>query len=276
MKKIFYSLPFLFLVLVLTGCQQAKDPVEVPKESVTKTTTATKMLHDPKLIEQVSAIIHTMPKDGMNDVKKIYPDLVFVKDVAKNDMENLSAGMSKESWMYSKSNDVTVVVCDMLNTPAHIFKGTTMSSQELDAAKKMMKEMMDMMKMEEMDENMDEEMEHENAAMKNEPVVEKVTLFEQYSAAKFAQAKGSQNTALFFHADWCPVCKNLEQSITTNLSSLPKNSVIFQVNFDTEMELKKKYGVRSQTTVVFLDKKGEVVATEMNPSIAKFTSFLSL
>jgi thioredoxin-related protein len=70
-------------------------------------------------------------------------------------------------------------------------------------------------------------------------------------AVKTALAEGKK-VVLFFHAARCPACVGADKEITT--STLPENSVIFKVNYDTMTELKATYGVTSQHTFVFLDK----------------------
>lgn len=56
---------------------------------------------------------------------------------------------------------------------------------------------------------------------------------------------------LFFHAPWCPQCRDLDESITT--STIPDNTTIFKVDYDSNQALRQKYGVTIQTTIVKLD-----------------------
>jgi peptide-methionine (S)-S-oxide reductase len=56
---------------------------------------------------------------------------------------------------------------------------------------------------------------------------------------------------LFFHADWCPTCRNFEKQILE--TTLPKNVIILKVDYDTATDLKKKYSVVSQSTWVQID-----------------------
>ena len=59
---------------------------------------------------------------------------------------------------------------------------------------------------------------------------------------------------LFFHATWCPNCRALEKDI--NASAIPAGLTIFKVDFDNATDLRQKYGVTLQTTVVFVDDDG--------------------
>lgn len=84
-------------------------------------------------------------------------------------------------------------------------------------------------------------------------------MFEEYSEAKFAELKGSQPVALFFHANWCSTCKGIEKDLNANLNSIPKEATILQVNYDTETALKKEYGITMQSIIVFLNANGTEV-----------------
>lgn len=65
---------------------------------------------------------------------------------------------------------------------------------------------------------------------------------------------------LFFHASWCPTCKTLDKDISSNLSEIPAGVTIAQVDFDEEIDLKKKYGVTLQHTLVQIDSEGNELA----------------
>lgn len=43
------------------------------------------------------------------------------------------------------------------------------------------------------------------------------------------------------------------------MNTLPDNSVIFKVNYDTETALKKKYGITTQHTLVSIDSNMNLV-----------------
>jgi len=77
--------------------------------------------------------------------------------------------------------------------------------------------------------------------------------YENYSAEAFENDKTTQRL-LFFHASWCPQCRELDASILA--TSLPAGVVIYKVDYDSQQDLRKKYGVTLQTTVVKVDKDG--------------------
>lgn len=78
-----------------------------------------------------------------------------------------------------------------------------------------------------------------------------------YSEENYANAEGRR--WLFFHAGWCPQCRALEKDIQE--SGVPDGVTILKVDYDNETELKKKYGVTLQTTIVEVDEQGNKLRT---------------
>lgn len=76
-----------------------------------------------------------------------------------------------------------------------------------------------------------------------------------YNSNQSANTEG--RVLLFFYASWCPQCRALDQSITKQ--GVPNNMTIFKVDYDTSGELKQRYGITLQTTVVEIDQQGELV-----------------
>jgi thiol-disulfide isomerase/thioredoxin len=89
-------------------------------------------------------------------------------------------------------------------------------------------------------------------------VMMKVGSYEAYSADKIARAE-TGDVVLFFHASWCPSCRGLNSSIESNLKSIPEDVTILKADYDKETELKKKYGVTYQHTLVQVDKDGNMI-----------------
>jgi thioredoxin 1 len=83
--------------------------------------------------------------------------------------------------------------------------------------------------------------------------------YEQYAPEKLSRAE-TGDVVLFFHANWCPICRALEQDITADLSRIPANTHILKVDYDTATELRQKYGVTVQHTFVQVDAQGNAVA----------------
>ncbi len=80
-----------------------------------------------------------------------------------------------------------------------------------------------------------------------------------YSAQALADAeKAGQPVALHFHADWCPTCRAQDKTLESMKSEKGLDLTILQVNYDTEKDLKKRFNVRTQSTMVVLKGTKEV------------------
>ncbi len=86
-----------------------------------------------------------------------------------------------------------------------------------------------------------------------------------YSADIYKEILGKKPLALFFHATWCSTCKKMNKNITDALSTFPNNTIILKVDYDSETELKKTYGITSQSTIVIVDKNGKALKTLVAP-----------
>lgn len=90
-----------------------------------------------------------------------------------------------------------------------------------------------------------------------------------YSQEAFDDAS-DKTRLLFFHASWCPQCRALDESIMSE-QALPSEVVIYKVDYDNSQDLRQRYGVTIQTTVVRVDARGEKVASYVaydSPSFA--------
>lgn len=96
--------------------------------------------------------------------------------------------------------------------------------------------------------------------------------YEEYTPEKLEALMGSEKFALFFHANWCPTCRALEKKLKENLKKLNSRTVL-EVNYDTETDLKKKYGITVQSMVVFVNSDGSVFQTVLNPDLELFEKF---
>jgi thiol-disulfide isomerase/thioredoxin len=107
---------------------------------------------------------------------------------------------------------------------------------------------------------MEEKKEEGNAIMKDDSaMMESAGTYEAYSADKVANAKGK--IVLFFKADWCPTCVALDKSINSSLKNIPGDVTILEVDYDNSADLKKKYGVTTQHTLVQVDAQGNMVTS---------------
>ncbi|WP_088312487.1 thioredoxin family protein [Kineosporia sp. R_H_3] len=61
---------------------------------------------------------------------------------------------------------------------------------------------------------------------------------------------------LFFHASWCPNCRLTEKNLTEDPASIPADLTVVKVDFDTETDLRAKYGITQQHTFVAVGPDG--------------------
>lgn len=74
-----------------------------------------------------------------------------------------------------------------------------------------------------------------------------------YSAVALTQAqKANKPVALHFHADWCPTCRAQEKVLQELKSEAGLELTVLVANYDTEKELKRRFNVRAQSTLVVL------------------------
>ena len=105
-----------------------------------------------------------------------------------------------------------------------------------------------------MKEEKEETMTSENSMMKQKGT------YKDYSLETLAlEQKAGHKVVLFFHASWCPNCKQANEDFTNNLNKIPDNVVVLKTDYDTQKELKQKYGVTYQHTFVQVDKNGDMV-----------------
>lgn len=93
-----------------------------------------------------------------------------------------------------------------------------------------------------------------------------------YSQEAFNNMNGKGKMVLFFHADWCPSCRALETEIVENQSQLT-GAYILKVDYDNADDLKKKYGITSQHTLVFINADGSVQEVKKGAKLADVASF---
>lgn len=108
----------------------------------------------------------------------------------------------------------------------------------------------------------DDAMMEKDAMMEDESAMEGAMMkkgsYENYSPEKLASAQQG-DVLLYFHADWCPICRPLDAEFRAQEASLG-DVTILKVNYDTETALKQKYGVTLQHTFVQVDASGKMIA----------------
>ena len=62
----------------------------------------------------------------------------------------------------------------------------------------------------------------------------------------------------FFHASWCPSCRATNESLMTE--GVPAGLTVVKVDYDSETELRREYGITQQHTFVHVDAGGTALA----------------
>jgi len=74
-----------------------------------------------------------------------------------------------------------------------------------------------------------------------------------YTAEALAQAQtANKPVAIHFHADWCPTCRAQEKVLNSLKTESGLDMTVLVANYDTEKDLKKRFNVRAQSTMVML------------------------
>ncbi len=90
-----------------------------------------------------------------------------------------------------------------------------------------------------------------------------------YSAPALAEAqKGDKPVALHFHADWCPTCKAQASLLQTLKAESGLELTVLVANYDDEKELKRRFNVRGQSTLVVLRGNKEVTRSVGDTTVA--------
>lgn len=75
--------------------------------------------------------------------------------------------------------------------------------------------------------------------------------------SQMAQRAGTK-VVYFFHAPWCPTCRATEKAIEED--GIPAGLTVVKVDFDSETDLRKTYGITQQHTFVQVDEDGDELA----------------
>ena len=95
--------------------------------------------------------------------------------------------------------------------------------------------------------------------------------YSDYSEERANDYKDNKRV-LFFHAGWCPTCKVANTEFEENIDDIPEDVVVLKTDYDTEKELKEKYGITYQHTFVQIDANGNEVAKWNGGGIDKLKS----
>lgn len=93
-------------------------------------------------------------------------------------------------------------------------------------------------------------------------------VYVDYSEDLLLSTRGTK--LLFFHAPWCPQCREMEASIVKD--GLPSGVTVLKIDYDSNQALRQKYGVTLQTTFVKVDDMGNKIATYVAYEEPQFSS----
>jgi thiol-disulfide isomerase/thioredoxin len=99
----------------------------------------------------------------------------------------------------------------------------------------------------------------DNETLKVEVANKVAGTYEEYAPNKISEKGENGRVLLFFYASWCPSCRSLDKDINKNLANIPENLTILKTNYDKEDELKSKYKVTYQHTLVEVDREGNML-----------------
>lgn len=101
------------------------------------------------------------------------------------------------------------------------------------------------------------------------------SVYQVYTEKAREMLTGEKPHVLYFHADWCPACRQIDGAIQASIDDLPKEVTILKVNYDKETSLKAEFGITSQTSFVLIDSNGNKVETLTAPSFEQLKNRLN-
>lgn len=102
-------------------------------------------------------------------------------------------------------------------------------------------------------------------SQQNEETTKKVETFEVLPAGVYRGYDDTllgktENTVLFFGAEWCSGCVVAEKNFLQEAQA-PEGMTLILLDYDSDNELKKKYGVLTKHTFVQIDANGEKITS---------------
>ena len=82
--------------------------------------------------------------------------------------------------------------------------------------------------------------------------------YQVYTDIALAQALADwDNVVLFFGAVWCPLCIGLDNDINKHMENIPEDITILTLDYDVDVEMKEKYLITIQHTLLYLNSEGK-------------------
>lgn len=86
----------------------------------------------------------------------------------------------------------------------------------------------------------------------NMPAMQQVGYL-QYDVAELAADK---NVLFFAALDWCTTCQALDENLRENIEAIPADTQILVVDYDNDLQLRERYDVDIQHTLIQVDSEG--------------------
>lgn len=67
-----------------------------------------------------------------------------------------------------------------------------------------------------------------------------------------AAEKAGQPVAVLFHADWCPTCRAQDKVLQSLKAEKGLDLTVLVANYDTEKDLKRRFRINAQSTIIVL------------------------
>jgi thiol-disulfide isomerase/thioredoxin len=83
-----------------------------------------------------------------------------------------------------------------------------------------------------------------------------------------------ETSLLFFHASWCPSCKQSDNDLKALYNAGTPTFNTYRVDYDASLDLRKRYGVVQQHTFVLIDGKGTALQTLLSATSEELTRLL--
>lgn len=111
-----------------------------------------------------------------------------------------------------------------------------------------------------MEKNSEEDTEKDDDSIEQEETMKKseVEGYIDYDEMKFLAASDKKRV-IFFHAPWCPSCRDQDSNIESDKDRIPSDVVILKADFDSSIGLRQKYGVTTQHSFVQVDAHGDEI-----------------
>lgn len=96
----------------------------------------------------------------------------------------------------------------------------------------------------------------------------------QYAVYQEGVIGNGQTSVLFFHAPWCPVCREEDKKLLSWYTNQGFPLSVYKVDYDSSLELRKRYGVTYQHTFVKIDGKGNAITKLQGPTDSELQALI--